>query len=517
MARRLWDRYGFSLLLVVAVFIVYHRTFPYAFLYDDEFLIQKNRFLDSFESWVDIFGGSSTAGAGFKDSFYRPVQGLLYLVVQQLFGKEPWAFHFLNISLHAINAVLIFLLGTRMRLSKTAAFLAALIWALHPIHNEAVAYMSATADPSHTLFVLLGLICVVPDFRWPRILLSCVFFSLALISKESAIVFPGLLVAMIFFFDGRRWSLKPYLRTLPAWGVAFAYLFIRQNYLNLETDFRLYKQTNIYTENMIYRVYTYLAAIPSYLELLVWPHDLHMDRVFSVFTEPFFLPVVLGIAIVAVSILLILRTWRRKSTASIWVAWCLLWFFGSQVPQMGILIPSNSLFLEHWMYLPSIALVLGLGALFHALEKKGRPSVAILSAIFLVPAVALGVATHVQNQYWENPIVFFGRILKYNPNADRVRHNLAMAYSDLGEDEFALQNYLIVLSHTQEYPQTFHNVARIYVKRGQLDLAEQYENKAIQINPRFYPSYGTLSEIWRLRGDLGKAAELEKKFWDYQK
>jgi len=158
-----------------------------------------------------------------------------------------------------------------------------------------------------------------------------------------------------------------------------------------------------------------------------------------------------------------------------------------------------------------------LGALFHALEKKGRPSVAILSAIFLVPAVALGVATHVQNQYWENPIVFFGRILKYNPNADRVRHNLAMAYSDLGEDEFALQNYLIVLSHTQEYPQTFHNVARIYVKRGQLDLAEQYENKAIQINPRFYPSYGTLSEIWKLRGDLGKAAELEKKFWDYQK
>lgn len=451
----------FPLLLVICVFTAYSNVYGFVFLYDDEFLIIKNRFLQSFSFIGDIFTSSSTGGAGYLDSFYRPMQIVLYLFIEQIFGNETWAYHLLNVTLHAINAVLVYLLARKMGLRSITAFLCALVWSLHPIHTEAVTYMSATADPLHTVFLVSGLLVAIPTFTWPRLAAAMGFFVLALLSKESGIVFPALLFAMMFFYSKKRFHWRTYIRSTPFWCMALAYFMSRQTFLNFNNDLSIYKTANIYTDNILYRFFTFLATLPSYLQLLVWPQDLHIDHNFPVFVDFFLLPVIIGTVIVALAAL--------GSCFSHWIAWATLWFIAAYVPQSGVLIPVNAIFLEHWMYLPTVGIAIGLAAGCESLKRSRR----FLAAVAFVGAAILGVRTFQQNWVWENPVSLFSHILKFNPNADRVRHNLAMSYSDNGDLDSALEQYQIVLKNSPSYPQTYHNMGRIYLQKGDWDKADK--------------------------------------------
>lgn len=503
----------YGLLLFLCVSLAYAGAFPSAFLYDDEFLILKNRFLTSFEYLPQIFSSSSTGGAGYVDSFYRPLQTLAYLIVQQLFGQETWAFHGLNILLHGLNTVLLFLLGQKMGLFRRFAFAGALIWAMHPLHTEAVTYMSATADPLHALFLLSGLLVMVPVFTKKQRVVAALFFVLALLSKESAVVFPALAITMVFFFSSERQRPQSYFVTWPFWAMAFGYLFLRQSLLNFNQDFSMYKEANLYTESFLYRLQTFWATLPSYLSLLVWPVDLHMDRAFPVFTN-FLSPLVLaGFILFAGCLFFIGRGLRQNRVKSPWLAWVPLWFFAAHVPQAGVLIPVNSFFLEHWMYVPSLGIFLGVAAFTQGCgQSLGAKGQQFLLLGLLLIAGALGLRTFDQNRVWESPVTFFSHILKYNPESNRVRHNLAMAYTDEGKLDLAKAEYLKVLQTSEEYYQTHHNLARIYASQNQLDLAEKHELRAIELSPKFFPAYGTLADIYRKKGDAVKAAEAERKF-----
>lgn len=520
---RAWLRhYAAELGLALAVGATYARCLPFKFLYDDEFLIQKNRFLDSFSYLPQIFGGSSTAGAGFHDSFYRPLQGLLYLFVQQAFGRETWAFHALNIGLHAINAMLVFRLGRALRVPRTPAFFAALLWAVHPIHTEAVTYMSATADPLHTLFLLSALLVIAPEFKPARLAVGLLCFVGALCSKESSVVLPVLVVTMLFFFAERRWHWRSYLPVVPFGAAALVYLLLRKWLLGGGASFEMYKEANVYTESALTRVYTFLATQPRYLELLVFPHDLHMDRAFPVFTSWTFMPVWSGLFMVVVLLACILRTAWSKTPTAVYAGWGALWFLGSQIPQSGILVPTNSFFLEHWMYLPSIGLCISASALVHEAWLRGQVWVTKASlrvpalSVGIIAVLALAIATDQQNQTWADPVTFYSRILEYNPKADRIRHNLAMAYSAAGQNERALAQYKLVLEHTNQYPQTYHNIANLYFEEGKLDLAEDYARQALARAPDFYMSYYILTRVAEARGQVEQAHAYQQKFFELQ-
>lgn len=503
-----------SAVLIGAVFLASSNVFDFAYLYDDEFLLQKNKFLNSFDHLFAIFRSASTGGAGYSDSFYRPIQIVFYLITEQIFGHETWAFHLLNLTLHSANAILVFVMGSRLRLPTLYAAGAALLWALHPIHTEAVTYMSATADPLHTMFILTGLLVVFPKFGVWRTLAGMLLFAAALCSKEAAVVFPALLVTLIFLEKSDRWNWRSYLVTVPFWIEVGGYLILRKTVLNFQNDFSMYKVENIYTQNMLYRVYTFWATLPNYLELLIWPHDLHMDRAFSVYVEFFTGEVLLGFGICVTAVFALYQVFRNRGLPmSLWGGWAALWFMAAYTPSSGILIPVNSLFLEHWMYLPSIGLFIGSAAgIEYFLRKKKVAAKKAAMVVCLFAAIALGVATHEQNWVWKSPISFYTNILNHNPKVDRVRHNLAMTYSDLGELDKALEQYEIVMKQTNQFPQTFHNVGRIYLLKGDLARAEDFEQKAIALDPKFFPAFGSLFEIYQKMGNEIKAQEAYEKY-----
>ncbi|MBI3419631.1 MAG: tetratricopeptide repeat protein [Proteobacteria bacterium] len=490
-------------LLALAAAIAYSNIYGNAFLFDDEFLLVKNQFLHSWSHLSDIFNSSTTAGFGGKDSFYRPLQISFYFIVTQLFGFSLPVFHGLNVALHAANAVLVLLLAEKLGFRRGPAFFAALLWAVHPIHTEAVTYMSATADPLHVLFVLGGLLAWDKwDIR--RQILCAGLFILALLAKETAIVFPALLL-LVLYFKNRKEILRHGVKTLPLWLIAALYLVARATVLNFNHDFHFYKISNVYTENVLVRVFSFLATLPHYLLLLATPINLHMERNFPIYANFFFAPVLFGAAMVLGSGWLVVKSFlNKRDPARNAVVFGLLWFFAAYFPCSGIIIPVNAIFLEHWMYLPSIGLFLGFAealALFFEKKEKVKP---VGIGLASVTAFVFVMLTCMQNAVWSDPIGFYSYILQYEKGSARLHNNLAMAYDDAGQDDLALEHYRQAIATEDTYPQTHYNLGRLMLELGNVEKATAEFNRALQIDSTFQPAMGMLIKLKELKEENSK-------------
>lgn len=502
---------GGLLVLMLSVLVAYSNVYSNSFLYDDEFLIQKNQLLRNWDSFFKIFQTSSEGGAGGASSFYRPMQTVLYFIIYQIFGLSTFGFHLLNVTLHALNVCLVFFLLKKLKVSELVSFSTALIWGLLPLHVEAVTYQSATADPLHASFVLGGLIFFLISIdRNISIVMSRVnqtasllMFVFALLSKESAIVFPALAVVCLFSRAGKeRWNFRTYFKTIPLWIAAALYLIARSTILNFNHSFQFYKTSNIYTEHISYRIYTFFATLPNYLKLLILPVDLHMDRKTSVYTA-------LGEPIVLIGFFMSLAVlgfvfWSRGRRKEV-LFWGLVWFCVAHFPHTGILLPVNSFFLEHWLYLPSIGLFCGT---FSLLQSRQR----LLFFLCSVLPVYYGVLTFQQNEIWKTPVSFYENILKFNPTAERALNNVAMAYSDLSNYSKAIEFYNKAISVSDSYAQTRHNLGLALLKTGNAPEAIVNFERAIEINPDFYHSYGILYKYYQQSGSQEKADYYLKKY-----
>ena len=500
-------------LLILAVFLFYADVYDNSFVYDDMYLIHHNPYLLSWHSLGSIFFTYINNGAYFTGYFYRPLQNLLYLLVYQTAGLSLFAFHLLNITLHAANACLVYSLGRRLQFNPLAAFLAALVWALHPIHTEAVTYMSATADPLYTLFCLSGVLVLLPDFAPRKFFIAAMFFTLGLLSKETAIIFPLLAMSCIFLLSQERLKIKTYLVTWPLWFIALIYIGVR--FTGSSFSSHALMTANSVSENFAghigTRFTTFLATLPTYLGLLLWPSGLHMDHDFPVFSNFLTWPVGLGFVLLSAALAQITFGRARRGLP---LSWGFLWFLSAQIPHTGLLFPVNALLLEHWMYLPSVGLFLGAAeTISKAIQKPLASYSAVILAVIL--ALVLGFLTWEQNMKWHDPLVFYSNILKYNSRSVNARTNLSIAYMEEGDYERAKEQLVLGLKDDDENAALHLNMAVLLAQEP--DRATHIEEeiaqlkRALEINPNLVPAYKQLANCYDYLGDKNKAAASRAK------
>lgn len=494
------------ILLVLAVACFYSNIFGNQPLYDDRYLIINNPYLHSWRSLGDIFFSVIDGSKGISGQFYRPLQNLLYLIIYQLGGPSLFGFHFLNLVLHAANACGVYRLGEKLGFNPRAAFFAALIWALHPIQTEAVTYMSATQDALYSLFCLSGLILLLPDFTLRKILASLPLFALALLSKESAIIFPLLASCCFYLTQPNRLNPRAYLRTWPLWVLTAFYLLIRFALFPSHSEIRTVGPVSqIYATHIAHRLYTFLATEPAYLQLLVWPSGLHMDHNVLIYSDPWHWPIWLGAFLIAAALAQILWGRGRKNLP---LSWGLLWFGCAQIPQSGIIVSVNSLFCEHWMYLPSAGLFLGIAETIenNLRNPKSRTASATAAALF---ALIFGMLTFRQNVVWHDPVIFYTNIIDRGGVTIRARCNLGVVYMEQGDYAKALEQFRLGIRENDIIAEPHVGIAMILSKNpdGKPHLEEEIAelNRAIEINPNYIPSYEFLSLIYADAGNQGQA------------
>ena len=195
--------------VIVAAFLIYANMLNADFVWDDINLVVKNGYISDFSHIKEIFTKDIGAGAGQKYYFYRPLQNISYAIEYEVFGLNPWGYHFINVLLHLAVAWGVFRLVLYLTGEGWIAIWAGAIFALHPVHSSVVCYVASRADLLCGLGMLWSFYWYIQSVElidrrklWPSVL----FYVFALFSKEYALIFPAFLCLFHFF---KKSSIQP--------------------------------------------------------------------------------------------------------------------------------------------------------------------------------------------------------------------------------------------------------------------------------------------------------------------
>src|SRR5207248_1070878 len=196
-----WRLVAAAAIIVGAVLLVYLPALRAGFVWDDEQLITSNPLLRTFSGLIESWSGGRTAD-------YFPITNTAFWIEHHLFGDNPLGYHGLNILLQAAGAVLVWLVLHRLQIP--GAWLAGLIFGIHPVHVESVAWISELKNVLSMFFALLSFYCYLDVdengllSRKTAYVLSVVFFLLALLAKTQVVILPVVLLLLEWWRRARQ-------------------------------------------------------------------------------------------------------------------------------------------------------------------------------------------------------------------------------------------------------------------------------------------------------------------------
>ena len=479
------------LLIIVLGFGIYFNSFSGKFIWDDNFLIRDNTYIKSASKLPYIFTkhiGASDEVKGGKGFHYRPLQMLTYAVEYPLWKLDPRGYHIINTLFHILAALALYRLLNILFSNKALSIFTALFFVAHPIHTEAVSYISGRADLLMALFVFLTLIFYIKSLESEKnCTLVYMSYILALLSREGSLVLPLLIFLYHYAF---KKDIK-FRKILPIWGITLAYIVLRFTLL------RNFSFSSTHATTAFERIPGFFAAITEYIRLLFLPLNLHMiykNRLFN-FAEP---KVLFGLLIF---MFLLIYAVRKRNTGKI-VFFGIAWFFITLLPQSNI-YPIGTYMAEHWLYLPSIGFFIVLSN--SLLSIKGPKFAKFTAIVFMVGFIVFySFLTIRQNIYWKGPVTFYKRTLKYNPKSGFLYNDLGLSYYNAGNTKEAVISYKKAIALDPDYVNTYVNLGNLYASTGNNAEALIFYNKAIGINPDYPMAY---CGIGLLKDNLGQRDE----------
>lgn len=482
----------FAVILVVTIFLVYLNSIKNPFLWDDQALIVENPYLRNFRNikyifTTDLFRGGSSA-------FYRPLQVLLYACIYHVAGLSPGLYHLANILLHAAVALLFFRLLARIY-PQDISFLTSFLWGLHPLHTEAVTYISGTADPLSSLFGLGSILLFDAErYGWASCCLVC-----SLLSRESGVMFLPLIV-LWYLVTGLKGPVETSRRKLAV--IVFIFLPIVLCYVTLRFTVLKFAEFEG-AEPFLVRTFTAFRALLEYIRLLIFPASLSMERHLQ-FVRDFFHPWVISGFLVFMAFPLLIFLFRKKPQRYFPVAW----FFLNYLFVSNIVVKLNGNFREHWMYLAQAGFWLGIVMFIREWNCRSQ-KVRILTFWFLILlGLGYGARTMVRNLDWQDPIIFFQKAVRVAPDSAKLHFNLATSLNAAGQHEAALASFQQALRLKPNYVLALIGCARAYRAIGQEEKAMKFYQKVLQLKPDHCLVLFDLAEMCLRKGNKQESALL---------
>ncbi|MBN3038160.1 MAG: tetratricopeptide repeat protein [Candidatus Omnitrophica bacterium] len=474
-------------LILIVGFAAYANSLRGKFLLDDETLILSNIYIKDPSHMTRLFTGSIDAGAGGKSASYRPLQLLTYMLDYRLWGLDVRGYHLSSVVLHILTSLSLFWLVSLLFGNWFISLLVGLLFVLHPVHSEAVSYISGRADSLVSLFMLLCFVFYVKSLKNNKISLYVVClltYALALLSRENALILPLLFLIYHYSFKEKLKAKK----FLPILSLALLYITIRFSLLRFALG-SVGAQTTF-----VQRVPGSFVAFLQYLRLLIAPFGLHMEYGNKIFA--FSNPQVL-IGILAFFIFLVFLFKMNKAGNVYFFA--ASWFLVTLLPSAN-LYPVNAFMAEHWLYLPSIGFFIILARLLDLLWQEKR--LRIISIIIALSLSAFYFYSLIrQNEYWREPISFYERTLKLNPQSSRTYHNLAKEYATRSRQKEAIALFEKAIELDPEYAEAYSNLGFVYFSLGSSPLAIAAYEKAIELDPEYAEAYSNLGYIYHTLTD----------------
>jgi protein O-mannosyl-transferase len=521
--------------LIIFGLAVYAPTFSNGMFLDDYGFILDNRYLRDWQYLPQMFSQSVMAGAGFGSSYWRPMLSLVFSLEWHAWQAWPGGYHMVSTAFHIGCGVLLFFILDQIFKKRTLAFLTALIFLIHPLQTEGVAYVSASSDSLSGFFMLFALWLFIKARQGPRSLwrdykfyFSWLAYILALMSRETAIVLPGLVLLVGYFIapGGEKVAvlestipaidaklstfpkrfvrfIKPFVRlmqaVLPFLAIAAIYLVLRFTILNFGYNFN---QSSVFVSNFWVRVLTFFRVLCQYFGLMFWPQILHMERTVNLAfnLKPF--DVLFGALIFTILLIAALFFLPRRSGFSFGI----LWFFIAISVTSNIAVPINAMIYENWLYLPLIGIIFSLfwtaDWLYHYLHNFQQKLKYFFAGVIVIVVCSFCIRSVQRNIEWRSPIAFYLKTLQYSNEAQYQK---------------AAASYQEAIVVQPDNPVTYHDLGIMYLAEGLNDKAITEFKTAIKLDPKFTFSYQPLINLYLQQGNQAAAMQLYNQYQNMQK
>jgi len=504
-------------LLAAAGVLPYLNTLWNGFVYDDQYQVVQNPFLRSFHFLGTIFTTSAWAFQVRHGTvtYYRPLMSFAYLLIYQAFGPIPYAFHLLNLLLHCAVVLLFYLITRRVFGSEALAWISVALFALHPIHTEVVAWVADVPDLQMTVSLLLtfwfylNLIEGAGHRNW-NYAAAYGSYALALLSKEPAVMFPGvlLLYVLLRFSPGEKRALKKSLAyQLPVWLLAGFYAFARFFLLPGIIP-------NAYRANMTAREIgmSAVSLFGAYMGKLVWPANLAAFYPFqatSSAADPRFLAGAAWTCALGISLVWFWRVRRRAALAIVWLVLLLL-------PVLDAKAMASNVFAERYLYLPSIGFCWIVGELalplWNRVVAPGR--FALRAGLALAGASVCMLAARTvlaRNVVWHDELRLYGTMVKQDPTNPTLHANLGGVYWNSNRKEEARAEWSMALAEDANNVFALDDLGISAASEKQYPEAIAYFQRAIAARPQFPKAHVHLAAaLDSVRDSSAAEAEYQK-------
>ncbi len=547
------DRLGLVAALLLAV-AAYATSIGHDFVFDDLHVIVGNPLLHSIGNWRAIL-----ASPWWGVELYRPLTSLTLAFDWWVGGGSPLLFHLVNVLLHAVATALVFVLA-RKYLPAFGATVAALVFAVHPVHVEAVASVVGRAEVLATLLVLGAVLAYSLDGRlaaagdigrrrWFSSFGCLALLALALGSKEMAFATPGIFL-LVDWLDAKQSDARPgdrFRRHWVLWAAsvvtAAAFLWLRSMVVGGFAG--VHAAPGLEGEGLTARTLVMAPVVLEYVRLLVFP--LHLSADYSPdFLKPVARITLTGFAGFATVLLAVLVALQNRDRAPV-VSFGLAWIAGTLLIISNVLVPTGLLLAERSLYLPSVGAVLlaGWAAGWLAMRRKDI-AVAVVAVV-----VCAGLArTILRVEVWRSPGPFLVQLVRDAPGSYRSFWVASLVAYETGNRERGEELARRALEIQPSFPNLWQDVARRFVEEerwleaaqafrmefqldsvrqlaaaeaivnfvraGALDSAAAVGIQAQRIDPNDYRVKIALSDLALARGEPLEAMTLRRQVaWQY--
>ena len=505
-------------LVACAAVAVHAGTLGHGFALDDGPEVVDNAHVRSLAGVTTVFTTSSWAGSGDASvPMYRPLTTLSYSLNYALGGLAPGGFHLANLLLHALVCILVLMLGLELGLGLGPATAAGLLFAVMPVHVEAVANVAGRKDLLVAAFSVGAVLAHARALRrgGGAIVLAPLLVAGALFSKESGLVLVGLLGAHDLLFAREAWRERR-ARAIGLFAtyaaVTLAFVLARHAVLGTLVFPRIpFDENPVASAPATIRVMTAIVVLGRGLLLMIAPVNLSADYSYAAIPPVTSLLHPAFLASTAVLLALAALAWRFRRTAPLGL-FALLWYAISLFPASNLLVPIGTIFGERLLYVPSVGFALvagaGVGALLASRARRG----AIVAFALLLGGYAL--RTWDASRAWASDLSLFTSTVRAQPDSAKAQRMLGGALMEAGRPAEAAAAFerAAAIIRRPGTPQDRLAPALVELgvaqeRLGRLGEAERIYEEVLRADPRNGNALWRLGVVRWQRGDREGAAE----------
>jgi len=481
--------------LILVTCLLYGRTMNLGFtrLDDSIFIIENEQYNKGFDHLVTSFHRGLFNPT--EDVYYRPIFLVDFIIESKIFGTNPAGYHFTNLLFHLLSVVLLYTFLRRLSLTEINAFLISMIFAVHPVLSQAVAWIPGRNDMLLMIFFISGMIVTIDYCKnpgpWLYINQACLFV-LALFTKETAVIIPLIIAGVLLFCFRVSW--KKILPVAASWFVAILVWFLVRSSATLANRDDLYS-------DMFRSASGRLPAIIQYLGKIFFPVNLTVFPVINEITMVWgFIALVLLITLIVVS-----KSYKNPLT---WIG--LFWFMVFLLPVLIVPKSLNDQVFEHRLYIPLVGIMLMLcpTLLFSGAWPENRRFLA-----FGVIGFIFALISFIRVDYYKDPLTFWTKAVEGSPHScyarmmlgtkvdsPAEREKLFLEAWKLDPNQKSLNYYLgKVMAEKKSFdsaafflkreigntkiPDVYFLLAQLAYMKKQFDTTSVYLEKVIQLDP----------------------------------